>query len=407
VKLEPPELVDLKKDMPAKKDLSLYLNCLEKLRQYIEQEDFKGYDPYDTLTSSLKFKYLGKLTAVLALQFQKRNPINIRPLLGIKKEHNPKALGLFLYGYCKLHKQFPEKDYLTQINYLFSLLKNNYSNGFSGYCWGYNFDWASSGKYIKKFSPNIVVTAFVAKGLFEYYQLTKDEEALTILKSVGNFILKDLPLTETKEGICFSYTTLGVDNCYNASLLAAAVLAQLYNLTKEETYKDNAIKAVNYVVSKQHADGHWNYSIDEQGKERVQIDFHQGYVIDCIADVMYYIGLQNEKYINSIQKGTDYYRKQQFFENGQSKWRLPKIYPVEIHNQSQGIITFCRTKEHLAFANTIAKWTQDNMQDKKGFFYYRKLKTYTNKIPYMRWSQAWMFVALIELITAMEEKKDA
>ncbi len=391
--------------MPAQKDLSLYIIGLEKLRHYIEQEGFKGYDPYDTLNSSIKFRYFGKFAAILALQFQKRNPVNIRLLLGIKKEHNPKALGLFLYGYCKLHKQFAEKDYLKQINYLFSELKKNYSQGYSGYCWGYNFDWASSGKYIKRYSPNIVVTTFVAKGIYEYYQLTKDEEALPVLKSIGNFILKDLPRTETKEDICFSYTTLGIDNCYNASLLAATVLAQLYNLTKEETYKDYAIKAVDYVVRKQHADGHWNYSIDEQGKERVQIDFHQGYVIDCITDVMLYTNTKNERYTAAINKGTDYYRREQFFESGQSKWRLPKTYPVEIHNQSQGIITFSKTQQHISFAETIAQWTIENMQDKKGFFYYRKLKAYTNKISYMRWSQAWMFVALSELITSLSEKQ--
>ncbi len=386
--------------MPDKKDLSLYLTSLEKLRQYVEQENFKGYDPYDTLNSPIKFKYLGKFAAVLALQFQKRNPVNIRPLLGIKKEHNPKALGLFLYSYCKLQKHQTEKDYTKQINYLFTELKSNYSKGFSGYCWGYNFDWASSGKYINKYSPNIVVTAFVAKGIYEYYQLTKDAEALNILESIGHFILKDLPITETKEGICISYTTLGVDNCYNASLLAATVLAQLYHLTKDEIFKSYALKAVDFVLSKQHADGHWNYSINEQGKERMQIDFHQGYVIDCIEDVMRYTDTQKERYAQAINKGRAFYRQQQFFENGQAKWRLPKIYPVEIHNQSQGIITFCRTNEYLGFAETIANYTIENMQDKKGFFYYRKLKNYTHKIPYMRWSQAWMFTALTELILA-------
>ena len=392
--------------MSINKDYLVYNNSLEKLRQYIEKENFKGYDPYDTLNSVFKFRLLGKLVAVLALQFQKRNPIHIRPFLGIKKEHNPKALGLFLYAYCKLHKQFPEKDYSKQINYLFTHLKDNSSQGYSGYCWGYNFDWASSGKYIKAYSPNIVVTAFIAKGIFQYYELTKDETALGILESIGNFILKDLPQTETKEGICFSYTTLGVDNCYNASLLAATVLSQLFYLTKKENYKTYAIKAVDFVVSKQHIDGHWNYSINEQGKERIQIDFHQGYVIDCIKDVIRYCGIQQEVYTTAVKKGTDYYRSQQFFENGQAKWRLPKIYPVEIHNQSQGIITFSRTQVHAGFAETIANWTIANMQDKKGFFYYRKLKNYTHKIPYMRWSQAWMFVALTELIISIQENKN-
>ncbi|MBI3518267.1 MAG: hypothetical protein HY062_02775 [Bacteroidetes bacterium] len=383
--------------------------ALDKLSSYIEQEQFKGYDPYDTLNSPIKFKYFGKLIPVLALQFQKRNPLNIRPLLGVKKAYNPKALGLFLQTYCKLQKAFPDKSYSKHIQLLFNELKNNYSKGYSGYCWGYNFDWASSGKYIAAYSPNIVVTAFIAKGIYEYYQLTKDEEALRILESISSFILKDLPKTETNEGLCFSYTTLGVDNCYNASLLAASVLSQLYSITKKEELKHYAIKAVDFVVAKQHADGHWNYSIDNHGKERVQIDFHQGYVIDCIDDVMSCCSIENKTYTEAIEKGTLYYRQQQFFENGQSKWRLPKLYPVEIHNQSQGIITFSRmhrfNPEYLQFAETIAKWTIENMQDKKGFFYYRKLKTYTNKISFMRWSQAWMFVALTELVLTLKTRK--
>ncbi|MDX2173145.1 MAG: hypothetical protein SFY56_08500 [Bacteroidota bacterium] len=393
-------------------NLLLFEKSFSQLKTYVEKENFMGYDPYDTLNSPIPFKYFGKLIPVLALQFQKRNPLNIRSLLGIKKEHNPKGLGLFLYAYCKLQKEFPDDKQTKQIEYLFNQLKNKASKGYSGYCWGYNFDWASSGKYIKAYSPNIVVTAFIAKGIFEYYRLTQNKEAVDILKSICKFILNDLPVTETSEGLCISYTTLGVDNCYNASLLAAVVLAQVYSITNEEQLKVVALKAVDFVVCKQHADGHWNYSIDDQGKERVQIDFHQGYVIDCIDDVMIHCSIENQKYAESIKKGTEYYHKQQFFENGQSKWRLPKIYPVEIHNQSQGIITFVKQRhlnsEYLRFSQIIAKWTIDEMQSKKGFFYYRKLKTYSNKIPFMRWSQAWMFVALTELIiTLKKDKQDA
>ena len=378
---------------------------LKKLQAYIEKEEFKGYDPYDTLNSKFKFKFFGKFVSVLAIQFQKRNPINIRALLGIKKDYNPKALGLLLYGYSSLQLKNKTNDHSKQIKFLFQYLKNNYSKGFSGYCWGYNFDWASSGKYIKAFSPNIVVTAFIAKGIFKYYELTKDEEAFKILESICDFVLKDLPRTETPEGICFGYTTLEADCCYNASLLASMVLAQQYKLTKNKIYFDHAKSAVDFVVSKQHADGHWNYSLNpETGVERTQIDFHQGYVIDNILDFMNFCEVNETKYSEAVRKGTEFYRKEQFFENGQSKWRLPKEYPVEIHNQSQGIITLSKTGD-LSFANTIAKWTIDNMQDKQGFFYYRKLKGYTHKIPYMRWSQAWMFVALIELLDHSDTKK--
>jgi hypothetical protein len=61
--------------------------------------------------------------------------------------------------------------------------------------------------------------------------------------------------------------------------------------------------------------------------------------------------------------------------------------------------------EYSKFSETIAEWTIEEMQDKKGFFYYRKLKTYTNKISFMRWSQAWMFVGLTELLTSIKTEK--
>lgn len=392
-------------EMHTGSDHALIAASLDNLRAYIEKENFRGYDPYDTLNAYLPFRRFGKLVPILAIQFQKRNPVNIRPLLGIAKAYNPKALGLLLQAYSKLQAAFPERNYSAQINFLFTWLKQNYSQGYSGYCWGYNFDWASSGKYIKAHSPNIVVTAFVAKGLIAYHALHKDAESLQIIKSVGNFILMDLPRSESKNDICFSYTTLGADQCYNASLLAAEVLAHLYRLTGEGSFKDYAVKAGSYVIGKQFTDGHWNYSFDEKtGKERVQIDFHQGYVIDSLKVIARICCPEDERYIRCIERGLAYYRKEQFFENGQSKWRLPTIYPVEIHNQSQGIITFSQEDAYRDFAMIIARWTIENMQDKKGFFYYRKLRAYTNKIPFMRWSQAWMFTALTELLLATKQR---
>jgi hypothetical protein len=34
------------------------------------------------------------------------------------------------------------------------------------------------------------------------------------------------------------------------------------------------------------------------------------------------------------------------------------------------------------------------MQDKRGYFYYQIKKGISSKIPYMRWSQAWMMYAM-------------
>jgi hypothetical protein len=54
--------------------------------------------------------------------------------------------------------------------------------------------------------------------------------------------------------------------------------------------------------------------------------------------------------------------------------------------------------EYLPFARKIALWTIENMQDEEGYFYYRCGKFYKNKIPYIRWGQAWMMNALSYLL---------
>ena len=373
-----------------------------RLEKYVEKENYKGYDPYDTLNSFFPFKLFGKWGPVLAIQFQKRNPINIRPLIGINKELNPKAFGLFLQAYSLLYSKTPKKEYLEKAEYFFNWLTSNYSKGYSGKCWGYNFPWANTEKYMKPFIPSAVVTGFVAKGLFEYYKITGRKEVLDLMESACLFLDKDLEKVIDKSGLSISYTPIQKDICYNASLLAAEILAKTYSINKNEDYKNKAIEAVDFVIDKQHSDGRWNYSLDlSLKKEDSQIDFHQGYILESINEIKMILDVKNEKWDNSIQKGLRFYIEEQFHSSGRSYWRLPKKYPVEIHNQSQGIITLLRLQNYnpkaSTFANVIADWTVNNMQASDGHFYYQNFKTHNNKISYMRWSQAWMFLAFAVL----------
>jgi hypothetical protein len=374
---------------------------LKRLQFHIESENFKGYDPYDTLNSPWPFHWLGKWGPILAIQFQKRNPFNIRKLLGIKKDYNPKAMGLFLHAYSLQYQLKKDEAILQQMEFLFNWLLENKTKGYDEYCWGYNFDWASPVKFLKKYSPTIVVSGFVAKGIFEYYQATQNQKAFEVLKRIGNFAEKELAWTKNEDGYCVSYSTKEVDCCYNANMLGAELYARLYSISNEPKYKDLACKMTDFTIAHQQENGSWNYSIDiKTGKERTQIDFHQGYVLDSIHYVLKYCG-ENEIYKEALKKGAEYYFKNQFKENGQSLFRLPKKYPVEIHNQSQGIITLTRlaylNTQYAIFAEVIAQWTTENMQSKKGYFYYKKYPMYTIKTPFMRWSQAWIFLALTEL----------
>lgn len=378
-------------------------NSFYKLQHYIEEEGFIGYDPYDTLLSWIPFKKFGKWIPVLAIQFQKRNPVNIRPLLGIGKGYNPKAMGLMLHAYSDLFKKTHKKEYKEKADDLFEWLKNNATKHYSGYCWGYNFPWASPVKYLPPFTPSSVVTGFVIRGVWEYYSIEQNSEAKSIIESAGDFILHDIPFSHDKNGICISYTPVMRDLCFNASLLGAEILARKYMLCHDKKLKESAIDAVNWVLSHQKTDGKWNYSIDpDTFKQRNQIDFHQGYVIESIHEIKKLLEVDEKKWDKAIEKGLNFYYTNQFYKNGQSLWRLPKVYPIDIHNQAQGIITFYKLSsyrtEYFNFAHKIADYTIRHMQSSQGYFYYKINKWYKHKIPYMRWSQAWMFLALSKFI---------
>ena len=47
-----------------------------------------------------------------------------------------------------------------------------------------------------------------------------------------------------------------------------------------------------------------------------------------------------------------------------------------------------------------------HMWDERGFFYYRVLRLGTIRTSYMRWSQAWMLLALAVMRQKIEAKQD-
>ncbi len=92
----------------------------------------------------------------------------------------------------------------------------------------------------------------------------------------------------------------------------------------------------------------------------------------------------------------------QKLKSGQMK--INSLYPIDIHCSAQGIVTCIKLKDYnersLDMAYRIAGWAIENMQDREGYFYYQKTRWHTNRIPYIRWSQAWMFYALSKLISS-------
>jgi len=368
---------------------------ITKLRNYIESEGFKGYDPYDALNSpilkaiSFKKKYL----KIAFIQTLKKFPFNLRPFLGIMKGYNPKGLGLFLWGYAKLYKAEKRQEYLEKMNHLLELLYECKSKGYSGNSWGYNFDWQSRAFYVPKYTPTIVNSSFIGHALIDTYRYTGNEKALEMALPIKDFILNDLNRKEEDGTICFSYTPLDQLAVHNANLLGASLLIRLYKHTKEENTKNAAIRSLAYSMKHQREDGSWYYAETEMQK---WIDsFHTGFNLQSI---LYFLeeGFA-EEYRKGYEKGVKFYSNNFFLEDGTPKYYHDEIYPIDIHAASQALVFFSRMGDHYRpLSDKIAEWMINHLQDKEGHFYFQQHQYYTNKIPYIRWSQAWAFHALTD-----------
>lgn len=379
---------------------------IQKLEGYISRQEYKGYSLYDSHNSVIPFEKFGHTISFLTNQVVKRSPINLRRVLGVKKGINPKGMGLMLHSYSLLRDCHDIKieGLDKKANDIFEWLYNNTSTGYSGACWGYNYDWPrSDGSMFHAYTPSVVVTAFIARGLMAHYKVSKDHRVKELINSAVQFVKNDVHCSIFEdESRCYSYTPVQRDLVINANLLAAEILAYDDFLSDKKEHLPIVLEVLKYTLKTQNEDGSWYYSHSPKtGKPKKQIDFHQGYVIDSIDILINLYQLDDPKYQVSIKKGISYYQEKQFHPDGYAYWRIPKVWPIDIHNQSQGIISLARfnklDEQALAQADKVASWTIKHMKSPKGYFYYQKYSWFTNKTNYFRWNQCWMLLAMIQL----------
>ncbi|WP_346863269.1 hypothetical protein [uncultured Draconibacterium sp.] len=384
-----------------------FLQSFNSLKTYVEQESFKGWDPYDGLNSEVfQATPLKKwdLARLVWIQGFKRSPLNFRKLLLVPKEYNAKGIGLILTGYCNIYhvqqntntREYGKQDeILEKINFLADLLIELQSDGYSGACWGYNFDWQARRLFLfPKNTPTVVATNFAASGLFEAYEISGNTTYLNTALSSAQFVLKDLKRTPKKKGFLFSYSPLeGNNTVYNASLLGSRLLSLCYKYDPKQEYIDVAQASIEACIEAQNENGSWVY-----GELPVQnwIDsFHTGYNLDGL--IAYQKATGDISFENNIKIGFEFYIRNFFKDDGTPKYYHNQTYPIDIHCPAQLFVSLHRlnkSTENMELEKKVMNWTLTNMQDSKGYFYYQLKKGLSSKISYMRWSNAFMFYAM-------------
>jgi hypothetical protein len=382
-----------------------------KLAEWCKRHDYAGYDPFDGLNSRLfqasPLKY-SRLARLAWLQLFKRSPINFRKLTLVPPGRNSKGTALFALAKLSEFRRTGSALAATEARSLLGDLIENRIETKHGVAWGYNFDWQARAFFAPRGTPTVVPTAFAVRALCEATSSFDDDSYLAFARPACVFILEDLQRTsETASEICFSYTPVDSTFVFNASLLASEALASVGVLAKDPRLVDWAVKGARYVVCRQRPDGSWAYG--STSFHDWCDNFHTAFNLASLVRILKACPDCSDELTPALVRGYEFWRERFVLDDGWPKYYDDAKFPADIHSVSAAIVALVELNglipDALILAEKIADWAIRNMFDERGFFYYQIRRSLKIRIPYMRWSQAWMMYALALLAQGKKKKE--
>ncbi len=316
----------------------------------------------------------------------------------------------YALGYLSLHQKTNEKKYLQRAEHFLQVLKDTAVPGYSGMCWGYTYGWQTTDGYWPPKTPVLTVTPYCFWAFKKYYEITKNQDTLDILRSIADFASNDLKKLDLPNGThCYSYSTIDSRLVINSNGYLAALLLDAYSLFKNEKYKEVADTCIEFILSYQEDDGKWFYE-PVGNRDRFVDNFHTCFVLKALYKC--YKHTNRKDILEAVHKGYDYYRKNLINSNF-----TPKHFSIQKHNKlrkyemydfAEGIKVGVMLKDEIEgsfeLAEKLASFLIRKHQLRDGHFVTRVTSLNTrHKMPFHRWPQSQIFNALSAMLLKYEE----
>jgi rhamnogalacturonyl hydrolase YesR len=379
---------------------------LDRVTAWVEKHDYKGYEPFDGLSTPFRFMTFGSIFLDrLLMQAVRQSPINLRPLLFISRKDSTKGRGYMAWGYLARYRTDGNPGHLRKAEACLDWLDAHKSRTYDKHSWSNAFDFASRGGRYTKNDPIIVWTAHIAHAYLDAYEITGNPRWLRIAESACGWVM-DLPRNRTQTGNCLAYmmTSGSSGTIHNSNMLGGAVFARAAKLTGNAEFREVARSAMEFSCTRQSPDGSWWYG--EEPRYHWIDNFHTGYNLDSLK---YYIEVTGDNtWRPQLLKGLDFYKKHFFAQDGRPSYYHNRAYPIDSQCAGQAIETLSlfsdSDQECLELSRRVATWTIRHMQEKDGHFHYRHYPWGKAKTGMLHWSQAVIFKGLSLLVKAMNER---
>lgn len=376
---------------PRERERSL-MSAITSLDRWASERSWVGPDPYEGLNARragpLRRSPLGRRALI---QLVKRSPLDLRRPLGIAPQANSMSLAHVLAAYARLAAG-PSAGLpavAARIEPLVERLASMRCPGYHQPSWGYHFDVQTRFFFYGAGTPNSIATAFAGHAL-----LDADARGLggggplELARGAGEFLLAEIPRTETPAGAFFGYLPGDRTPIHNANLLVCGLLARLGARLGDERMRAAAAGGVSYALAHQDEDGSWPYA--ETSSNRWVDGFHTGYVLDALRQCA--VSLDDGAALDAWRRGLRFYAERLFLGDGTPKHYVEQTYPIDAQCAAQGIRTFAEAAADdpgwIEGAWSIYAYSQRRLRRRDGAYLFQRRRWWTNRVPHVRWVQA-------------------
>lgn len=384
--------------------------ALKRFLAWLDREGSTSYDPYDIWGTryslwARRVYYRSSLRGLALIAPLLVIEILCPPLrrLFAKKDRFATADAQLLLGYLNLHRLTGNPEFLKKSRQLGEDLLGYSIPGYSGYGWGYPFDWQNQRGMWPRNTPFITCTPYCYEAFCGLFETTGEDCYRKIAESIATFVFTDLHDTPTGTGAAAaSYSPIDHSQVINATAYRAWVLTDAAERFGYKDWQAKAEKNIAFVLQSQRSDGSWFYAMDGHGN---YIDhFHTCFVLKKLQVMNRQ--LQREDIREAIRRGYDFYRRELFFPNG-----LPKMFALkprtgivrhEMYDFAEAITLGALLLEDIpeAFrhAEEMAAVLGSRYQLPDGHFVTRVYSGgWRHTFPFIRWPQSQLFFALTNL----------
>jgi hypothetical protein len=226
----------------------------------------------------------------------------------------------------------------------------------------------------------------------------------------AGFFINDLNRDQQHDGnLCFSYTPLDDFHVHNANLFVAEFITRIGKEIGNQEYVKLGEKAAGYALSEQNQNGslyYWGRKQNDYSPNHID-HYHSGFEIRALYGMWKWT--RDPKYKQAVERYYAFYRENLLTQcDGLIAPKMTPVnfYPVNIHSCAEALLCNAMLQEDipqaLAVLADLCEWVISRMQSGERWFIYMIQQTRTGErcimIPYMRWGQAWMLLALSECI---------